>query len=74
MGAYTEFEAQPNHRMEYTARLDLARRNRTPKFKSVREKGREKGIQIVIDKRRTRMGVMMKRRERPLMGGWALYW
>lgn len=62
MRAYFEFEAQPDHRMEYTARLDMARRNSKPRFKSVREKGSGRGIQIVIARRRARMGVMMKRK------------
>ena len=30
--AYLEFEAHPDQRMEYTARLDIASMNRTPKF------------------------------------------
>lgn len=60
MRAYFECEAQPDHRVEYTAKLDMARRNRRPRFKSVRERG--SGIQIVIGRRRASIGVMMKRR------------
>lgn len=59
--AYFEFEAHPDHRIEYTARLDMARRKRRPRFKSVREKGRGRGIQIVIARRRASMGVIVKR-------------
>lgn len=62
MRAYFEFEAQPDHRIEYTARLDMARRNRSPRFKSVREKGSGSGIQIERARRRASMGVIMKRR------------
>ena len=29
---YFEFDAHPDHRMEYTARLDMARINSTPRF------------------------------------------
>lgn len=59
--AYFEFEAQPDHKIEYTARLDMASRKRRPKFRSVREKGRGRGIQMVIARRRASMGVMIKR-------------
>lgn len=39
----------------------MARRKRRPKLRSVREKGRGRGIQIVMAKSRARMGVMIKR-------------
>lgn len=39
----------------------MASRNRRPRFKSVRENGSGRGIQIVIAKRRASMGVIMKR-------------
>lgn len=61
MSAYFELEAQPDHRMEYTARLDMARRKRRPKLRSVRGKGRGRGIQIVIARRRASMGVRINR-------------
>jgi len=32
--AYFEFDAQPEPRIEYTAKLDSARINRIPRFKS----------------------------------------
>ena len=60
--AYFELEAHPDHRIEYTAKLDMASRKRRPKFRSARGKGRGRGVQIVIAKRRASMGVMMKRR------------
>ena len=59
--AYFEFEAHPDQRMEYTARLDMARRKRRPRFRSARENGRGRGAQIVIASRRASMGVMIKR-------------
>lgn len=62
MRAYFESEAQPDHRMDYTARLDMARRNGRPRFKSVREKGSGRGIQIVLARRRASRGVTMKGR------------
>lgn len=55
--AYFELEAQPDQRMEYTARLDMARRNSNPRFRSAREKGRGRGVQIEIARRRASMGV-----------------
>jgi len=47
--------------MEYTARLDIARRKRRPKFRSVRVNGRGRGAQIVIASRRASMGVIINR-------------
>ena len=35
MRAYFEFDAQPEPRIEYTARLERARINRIPRFKSI---------------------------------------
>lgn len=60
--AYFEFEAHPDHRMEYTARLDMARRNKKPRLRSVREKGRGRGIQMVRARSRARVGVRRNRR------------
>lgn len=39
----------------------MAKRKRRPKFRSVRENGRGRGIQIVSAKRRASMGVIRKR-------------
>ena len=36
MRAYFELEAQPDQRIEYTARLDMASINRTPRFMLIR--------------------------------------
>lgn len=36
MSAYFELEAHPDHRIEYTARLDMASMNRTPRFMLMR--------------------------------------
>lgn len=33
ISAYLEFEAQPDHRIEYTDRLEVARMNRAPRFR-----------------------------------------
>lgn len=59
--AYLEFDAHPDHRIEYTAKLDIARRNRRPRLRSVRGNGRGSGIQIVVAKRRASIGVAMNR-------------
>lgn len=61
ISAYFEFEAHPDQRMEYTARLDMARRKSRPRFKSAREKGRGRGIQMVRARRRASMGIIVKR-------------
>lgn len=61
ISAYFEFEAHPDHRIEYTARLDMARRKSRPRFKSAREKGRGRGIQMVRARRRASMGIIVKR-------------
>lgn len=42
--------------------LDIARRKRRPRFRSVRGNGRGRGAQIVRAIRRARIGVVMNRR------------
>lgn len=59
MRAYFELEAQPDHKIEYTAKLDIAKRNRNPRFKSARGNGRGSGTQIVSARSRARIGVMI---------------
>lgn len=59
--AYFELEAHPDHRIEYTARLDKASINSIPRFRSVKENGRGRGVQIVSAKSRAKIGVAMKR-------------
>lgn len=59
--AYFEFEAHPDHKIEYTARLDIDRRKRRPRFRSVREKGRGRGIQMVMASNRARIGVAINK-------------
>lgn len=60
--AYFEFEAQPDHRMEYTARLDIVSRNSRPRLRSARGNGRGRGVQIVSASSRASMGVVMNKR------------
>lgn len=62
ISAYFELEAHPDHKIEYTARLDIARRNRNPRFRSARGNGRGSGVQIVSARSRARMGVVTNRR------------
>ena len=40
----------------------MARRKRSPRFKSVKENGKGRGIQIVRARRRASIGVIMNRR------------
>lgn len=54
-----EFEAQPDHKMEYTARLDMASMNSTPRFMLMRGWGMGSGVHIVRAKVRARMGAII---------------
>lgn len=44
ISAYFEFEAHPDHRMEYTTRLDIASINSGPKFMLIKEIGMGRGV------------------------------
>lgn len=59
--AYLELEAHPDHRIEYTARLDIASRNSTPRFRSASENGMGRGVQMEIARVRASIGVRMNR-------------
>lgn len=59
--AYFELEAHPDHRIEYTARLDIANMNRSPRLRSARENGMGSGIQMEIARRSASMGVVMNK-------------
>lgn len=59
--AYFELEAQPDHRIEYTARLDIASRNNRPRLRSARGKGSGRGVQMEIASRSARIGVAINR-------------
>lgn len=41
---YSELEAQPDHRMEYTAKLDMANRKSKPRLRSAEENGRGSSV------------------------------
>ena len=56
---YFELEAQPDHRMEYMARLDIASMNNTPRFMLMRGYGMGRGIHIVRARVRAKMGAMI---------------
>lgn len=59
--AYFEFEAHPDHRMEYTARLDIASMKSSPRLRSARENGMGSGVQMEIARIRASIGVVMNR-------------
>lgn len=59
--AYFEFEAQPEPRIEYTAKLDMARINRIPRFRSAIGYGRGIGVQRARARVRAAIGVRRKR-------------
>lgn len=47
ISAYFELEAQPDHRIEWTARLDIASINSTPRFMLMRGYGMGRGLHTV---------------------------
>lgn len=51
-------EAHPDHKIEYTARLDMASRNSRPRFRSASENGRGRGVQTEIARIRASIGVV----------------
>lgn len=57
--AYFEFEAHPDQRIEYTARLDIASMNSTPRFILTRGYGIGRGIHMVRASVRARIGAIM---------------
>lgn len=59
--AYFELEAHPDQRIEYTAKLDMARINSRPRFRSARENGIGRGVQMEIARRRASIGVIMNK-------------
>lgn len=59
--AYFELEAQPDHKIEYTARLDIASRKSKPRLRSARENGRGSGVQIEIARSRASIGVAINK-------------
>lgn len=58
---YFEFEAHPDHKIEYTARLDIVRINSIPKFMFVIGCGMGRGIHSERARRSDRVGAIMKR-------------
>lgn len=59
VSAYLGLEAHPDHKIEYTARLDIATMNNTPKFILMRAYGMGRGIHIVNARVRAKIGAMM---------------
>ena len=58
---YLELDAHPDHRIEYTDRLDVARINRTPRFRFTRGCGMWSGIHRLRARLRERVGAMINR-------------
>lgn len=58
---YLELDAHPDHRMEYTDKLDVARINNTPRFKLMRGCGIGRGIHRVRASARDRVGAIINR-------------
>ena len=57
--AYLELEAHPDHRIAYTAKLEVARMNRTPIFILMRGMGMGRGIHMVNASVRARVGAII---------------
>lgn len=62
MRAYFEFEAQPDPRIEYTAKLESAKINRMLRFRSVTGCGRGMGAQRVRARVRASIGARRNRK------------
>lgn len=58
---YLEFDAQPDHRMEYTERLDRARINSVLRFMLARGWGMGMGIHRLRARVRDNVGAIMNR-------------
>lgn len=56
---YFEFEAHPDHRMEYTERLDKAKKNRIPRLRLIRGWGKGRGIHRLRASERDKVGAMI---------------
>lgn len=54
-----EFDAHPDHRIEYTAKLEVARINRIPRFILMRGWGMGRGIHMDRARVRASMGEMI---------------
>lgn len=61
ISAYFEFDAQPDPRIEYTARLDRARINRIPRLRSVTGCGKGMGAHRVMARASANIGVARNR-------------
>lgn len=57
--AYLELEAHPDHKIAYTAKLEVAKINRTPMFILIRGIGIGRGIHIVNASVRARVGAII---------------
>lgn len=57
--AYLELDAHPDHRIAYTARLDVAKINSTPMFMLMRGIGMGRGIHMVKASVRARVGAII---------------
>lgn len=57
--AYLELDAQPDQRIEYTARLDVAKINRSPIFKLTSGNGIGRGVHMVSAMDRASVGAVI---------------
>ena len=57
--AYFEFDAQPDHRIEYTDKLETANINSTPRFILISGYGIGRGIHMVKARVKAKMGAIM---------------
>lgn len=59
IGVYFEFESQPNHKIEYTARLDMASINSIPRFMLISGYNMGSGIHFIRANVRARIGAII---------------
>lgn len=59
ISAYFELDAHPDHRMEYTAKLDVAKINNTPRLMLTRGYGIGSGVHIIRAMDRARVGAII---------------
>lgn len=61
ISAYFEFEAQPDPKIEYTAKLDRANKKRTPRFRFDNINGIGRGVQIIRARASAIVGMAINR-------------
>lgn len=56
---YFEFEAHPDHKIEYTERLDVAKKNKIPRLRLINGWGKGRGIHRLKASVRDKVGAII---------------